>query len=38
MKKALVSGKINGTKQIEPKKELKLLDGKNDKIDYRRSK
>lgn len=38
MKYGLKSGKLKGTKQVEPKKELKLLDGTNNKIDYRGTK
>lgn len=37
MKKALLSGKLQGTKQQPQQKELKLLDGVN-KVDFRRAK
>jgi hypothetical protein len=38
-KRALTSGKLNGTKnqEIKQEAELKLLDGKTDKLDYRKN-
>jgi hypothetical protein len=33
----IITGKLKGTKQDKPK-ELKLLDGKSDRIDYRKFK
>ena len=36
--KVIKVGKLNGTKHHKPTPELILLDGKTDKVDYRRNK
>lgn len=36
--KVIACGKLKGLSEQKPQKELKLLDGKSNKVDYRRNK